>query len=532
MSAPHRPISRGKVVRWPAILLLAAAVVAMTIVSGDDDDGSATAAVDRPVVPTAGEASSLSSTWYCAAGTIIQDGFADHELIIANPSPSAADVRLTVFPVLAPAPIQIDLGDNDVSGELVLNPPEAVALDQVGVSLEVPPYTVRRARVAELEGVAGEHAAVLVEADVGNMVVEHVLTGPSGVGAAPCGSTSAGAAYFAAGTTRKGAREVLSIFNPFPGDAVVDITFTTDAGPRTPQIYDGLVIPSGTILPVDITDVVTLFDQVSAAIDVRIGRVISDRLLVVDGSEGPGGVSVAVGAPQPADAWVFASSAPEGAVDAITIHNPSTTDEASVDVEIFLDLPEFNGRVEPVGLTIRPGRTETVALTPGAELVSSGRVVDASARIPDDVGYWAAVRSLNGVDIVADHLTIATTPEPVAVSASPGAPVAATRHYAATLTGQGELVVVNPAEDRIAVLDVTVYRDEQVFSVASLEVSRLSRLVLDLAALGVPPDAVLEIVSTEPVFAERRAPAGDAGSVTMQTVVAAGTTSTPELPLS
>lgn len=529
MTGPQRVTSRGRVVRWPAILLLAAAAAVMVVVDGDSPARDELVAVERPVVPTSGTSDALSSTWYCAGGTVLVDGPADHEVVLANPSGVAASVRLTIFPVLAPAPIQINL--DDATTDTALMPPEAVRLESVGATLDVLPRTVVRTRLADLEGVTGEHAAVLVEADAGDLVVEHVVSGPSGAGAAPCASASASSWYFAAGTTRKGARETLSIFNPFPGDAVVDLSFATNEGPRTPQIYSGLVVPSGSVLPVDITDVVTLFDSVSAALEVRTGRVVTDRLLTLDGSEGPGGVSVAVGSPRPAETWVFGSNPPVDAVDAIVIYNPSLTDEAQVDVEVSLDVPEFNGRVEPIGLNIRPGRTETVALTPGAELVSSGRVTDASERIIDGVGYWTAVRSLNGVPVVADHLTVAPTATPAAASASPGAPVAATVHMTPTHDGVGEVVLVNPAADRIAVVSLRLFADGQEFTLSGAEIAPRSRLVLDLQELGAPANGLLVIDSTEPVFSETRRTLEGAGSFTAQAVVRAGTTSRPDLPL-
>lgn len=524
--------SRARVVRWPALLLLTAAIAVMVTVSGDAPSPGESTIDARPLVPSAGAAESLSSTWYCAAGTITDEGPADHHLVIANPSSAEANVELTVYPVLAPQPIEIDVeGTTDVADQLDLAPPEAVSLGAVPVDLVVEPRSVLRTRLGDLDGVEGEHAAALVESDVGDMIVEHIVSGSSGTGVAPCASASADSFHFAAGTTRKGARQTLAIFNPFPGDAVVDITFATDVGPRAPQIYDGLVVPSGSVLPVDITDVVTLFDTVSANLDVRTGRVVADRLLDVDGSQGPGGLSVAVGSPQPADVSVFPSSAPNGAVDVIVVHNPSLSDEAEVDVEIHLDVPEFNGTVEPVRIKIRPGRTETLVLSPGAELVSAGRVNDVSGRIVDDVGYWAAVRSLNGVPVVADHVTVDEAPSPVAFSASPGVTVSATSHMFTTLDGVGEVVVVNPAEDEIAALELRLFADGQEFSLAPVEVPRNSRLVLDLEALGVPPDGVFLLDASAPVLAERRVSLAGQGSVTTSTLPVAGTTSTPDLPL-
>lgn len=533
MSTSWPGTTRARVVRWPAAALLTALVAVMVVVdSGNDAAQPSAVDIERPVVPTAGKSESLTSTWYCAAGTIFEDGPADHELVIANPSTTTAVVDLTVYSVLAPARIEINLeSDGGISDTATPRPPEATDLGSVTATVTIGPRSVLRTLVGAIEGVGGEHGAVLIESNVGDMFVEHIVSGPNGRGMAPCASASAATWYFPAGSTRKGAREILSIFNPFPGDAVVDITFATEAGSRSPQIYDGLVVPSGTVLPVDITGVVTLFDSVSADINVRTGRVIVDRLLFFDGSEGPGGLSVSLGSTLVSEVWVFASSAPAGASDAIVIHNPSLTDEARVDVEVHLDVPEFNGTVEPIEVTLRPGRTEIVLLGGTPELISGGRVQDASSRIADDVGYWVGVRALDGVPVVAEHLTMATDPVPVAVSASPGQPVAATRLFLTTLDGTGEVVVVNPAADRIAALDLRVFVDGQDFSLAPIEVPQQSRVVLDLAALGVPPGAILVIESTEPVVGERRVSLDGAGSVTAGLVPMAGTASVVDLPL-
>lgn len=521
------PASRARVVRWPAILLLAAAIVLMVVVDtdGNGDVPDDEALLERPLVPTAGRAESLSSTWYCAAGTIVEGGFADHTLVIANPSPVEAQVELTSFAVLAPQPITIDLESDDVAGDVGLVPPEAVALGSTQASVQVAPRSVLRIRLAD-QGVGGEHAAVLVESNVGDMVVEHIVAGRAGSSMAPCASSSAQEWHFAGGTTRKDAREVISIFNPFPGDAVVDLSFIADGANRSPQVYSGLVVPSGTVLPVDISDVVTLFDIVSADLSVRTGRVVADRLVVVDGSEGVAGLSVAPGSIAPAALWVLAANPASGGVDAVVITNPSET-EAIVDVEIRLDLPEFNGSVEPVGLTIRPGRTEVVVLSPGAELVSGGRVVDASDRILDDVGYWVTVRSSGSTPVVVDHLVVA----PTAYAMSPGLPVAATSHVMTTGDGGGEIVVVNPAPDRIAQLELRLMREGQEFIVVTSEVPQSSRLVIDLESLGIGADGLLLVDTSEPVLIERRLALGANGSFAATAIPVAGTTSSPVVPL-
>ncbi|MEM7285325.1 MAG: DUF5719 family protein [Actinomycetota bacterium] len=529
MIAPSTPTDRSRVTRWPAIILLAAVISLMAIVdAGDDQPALGVGTLERPIVPTAGKSEALSSAWYCAAGTIVEDGFADHTLVIANPSAAEASVALTVHPVLAPQPLTIDLDAEDVAEELELVPPEAVDLGAVQTAVTIPPLSVQRIRVGDLDGVGGEHAAVLVESDVGPMVVEHMLSGSAGASLAPCASTSSSSWYFAAGTTRRGAREVISIFNPFPGDAVVDMTFTADGSARAPQIYEGLVVPSGTVLPVDITDVVTLFDVVSASLDVRTGRVVADRIVTLDGSEGLSGLSVAPGSSTPALRWVLPSSGPAGSVDAIAITNPSDV-EADLDIEVRLDVPEFNGTVEPIGVAVREGKTVVVVLREGADLVGAASVVDASGRVLEDVGYWAVVRSLNGVEVIVERFTVGTVDE-VATSASPALPVAATGHRFTSGDGGGAVVVVNPAGDRLVTVDISAIFEGARFDVTTIEVGQGARIVVDLEALGVPADALVALDSSDPVFVERRYRLGVAGEATTMSVPVAGTETIPDIP--
>ena len=111
--------------------------------------------------------------------------------------------------------------------------------------------------------------AALVEADGGPVAVEHRVTGPHGVDVGPCASASAPVWHLASGATTRDAREVLVLFNPFPTDAIVDITFDTDAGSREPVRFQGFPVAAGTVVGVDIGDDVARESQVSATLRTR-----------------------------------------------------------------------------------------------------------------------------------------------------------------------------------------------------------------------------------------------------------------------
>jgi hypothetical protein len=42
------------------------------------------------------------------------------------------------------------------------------------------------------------------------------------------------------------------LFNPFPGDAIVDLSFATDQGPSTPPDFQGVVVPARGVKALDV----------------------------------------------------------------------------------------------------------------------------------------------------------------------------------------------------------------------------------------------------------------------------------------
>jgi hypothetical protein len=347
-------------------------------------------------------------------------------------------------------------------------------------------------------------ASAIVEVDGGEIAVEHQITdlreGGGGRATAPCSSTAAREWSFPWGVTARGARELLVFMNPFPDDATVDVLLATDQGTREPRRLQNLVVRGRSSLGVFIEQD-TRRDHVSAQVEVSRGRLVVDRVQTFDGTN-PAleGVTLGLGAPTPAEVWVF----PDGTIDdgiteQIVVYN-SSREVAEVDVEVRLDDPETNGVPEPFELTIAPNRFSIVNLhepDPGAS-------EDVPPRIPPGVGHTVLVRSLNGVAVTAERVVTLSEPSSqLGVSATLGAPLAAPTWFlpGGGVTAERETYVTffNASPDAAAQVDVSAMVDGQrrvLSGLQGLEVPaggrrtvRLSEHVDDIEVLPLVIDA-------------------------------------------
>src|SRR5581483_1041423 len=72
--------------RGPALLALAALLVAGVVAAVVVHAPAPAKAAPRPVMPTAGPASALSSTWYCPLATADKAGQASGTIVVSNPA--------------------------------------------------------------------------------------------------------------------------------------------------------------------------------------------------------------------------------------------------------------------------------------------------------------------------------------------------------------------------------------------------------------------------------------------------------------
>ena len=359
-AGPRREPARR---RLPALRVLGALLVA----------GGAADRLYRPEAGSGGEVSSgmpvaaparaLTSTWYCAGASANPGGPADGAVIVANP------------------------GRRALTGSVTIVPSEG--------SLRTVPLTVPAASTAVVRHqdlVQSPFAAALVELDGGEVVVEHSVSGPLGASIAPCASRASDRWYFAGGSTAREDTMLLALFNPFPEDAIADLSFSTDQGPAAPADFKGIVVRGGSLSVVNVGEHVRRRDAVAATVAARRGRLVVDRIQLRN-TGNRRGTTLALGAPSPGDTWYF----PDGVVvdgfeERVLLYNPSD-EEAEVDVEMLLD----EGAAEPFEITVPPG--EHVPL-----------LVNDEDRIPKGVAHAIVVQSVNDVGVVAERSITAGPP--------------------------------------------------------------------------------------------------------------------------
>jgi hypothetical protein len=464
---------QGRVRRWPALLVLLALVVAAGVVQHQRDQR-----VTRPqpvlvsqLQPVAAGPGTLSSTWYCAAGTATgtATGLAEQTVVVQNASGRALGGHIEAI---------------TDSGKTAARTFRVPARDHLDI------------RVSDL--IVAPYASAVVEMAGGEVAVAHVLSGPTGTTTAACSTTPSADWYVPSGTTAPGTRQLLALFNPFPSDAIATVTFATDAGSRAPDSYDGVVIPGGQVTVLDVGAVVTLRTQLATTVAVREGRLIVDQLQSADGTNGTvKGLAVTPAAPGASPRWWFADGpATAGAKTMVAVQNPGTS---PVKVSLSLRL-DANGTVSPFETTVAPL---------GYSLID----VTGDGRVPVGVGFTAVARSAGAQPIVVDRVVQAAAPAvPSGFDVTLGSPAVASRWLipAGVLpsASQATVIVTNPSSTQVVQVGLSTVAAGQ--AVAVTGIARTETIAAGRRAGFVVPtgagvaESSLQVVSNRPVVVEER----------------------------
>lgn len=273
-----------------------------------------------------------SATWFCAAGTGVQAGAADHIVFVANPTDRALTARLDIYGAGV-------VGTGQTPGT------------SANHTIVLGPHTTTVIRLGDL--LVAPWVAALVSID-GAGVVTHQVGGGAGGDIGRCASLASSEWYFPWGQTALGSTLQLALFNPFPGDAVVDLSFATDEGYRTPEDFESLLVPARSLAILDIGAVVTRRQHVSTAVKARKGQVVAEMVQTTIGTSGEPSLDMTLGAPAAASTWYFASGrASADVVERFVVYNPS---ERSLEAELTLipEVADVEGQIEPFQLRVGP----------------------------------------------------------------------------------------------------------------------------------------------------------------------------------
>ena len=355
---PHRhPTTR----RLAAIVAIVALLLVAAAVDHRSSEPVPVATVRTNGMPVLPPATSLNASWYCPGAGAAGTGPAEGIIAILNPGESPIDATLTVVPS---------------------------AGDAVQKQQPVAPRTTALIKLSDV--VKAPVAAALVEMQGGVGAVEQVIAGPTGLDGTACATAASDHWYFATGTTEKDATFQLMLFNPFPGDAIVDLSFATDQGPATPGEFQGLVVPARGLTVVNVGEHVRRRLDIATSVTVRSGRVVAGRVQL---QSSPPGATATLGAAAVAPQWTFPDGiAADGIRERYRIYNPGDR-EAQVEAAMVLD----QGEAEPFELSV-PARS-------ALDLVTNDQT-----RIPKGVAHAAVISSTNGAGVVVERVTEAVKP--------------------------------------------------------------------------------------------------------------------------
>jgi hypothetical protein len=432
-AAPRAGGARRSSARYPVLIGVAGLLVAGGLIDrSGGHPGPPPVSASQPV-PVAAPPSALSSSWFCAGATDSPNGPVPGEVVIANDGTTTLSARVRL-----------------------------VASSGAGMTTVVAVAAHTSVAVAEALPSNPAWIGAVVDLDGGAAAVTQHVNGSLGEATAPCATAGSTQWYLPTGAALVNATETITLLNPYPTDAVVDMTFTTDQGIEAPGDFQGLIVPAGGMVPVDLRSHLRRRQQIATTVRARTGRVVAWGTEVVtppasgqaligapadasnptsaDPAAPASGLTLTLGAPSAGTSWAWPDGvAGNGLDERYVIYNPSAR-QADVSLSVALD----QGQAEPFALTVGPGQVTTV-------------VSDSEARIPPGVGHTATVQSTNGVGVIAARSLSGVAPSPRrGIGVLLGARVASSDWLVplAATGGSDDLVLLAPGSNP---LNVTVY---------------------------------------------------------------------------
>lgn len=412
-----------RTVRWLPRLLIPLAVAAALLIDARDDRTPPSAAPESPqaltqiVVPPP---DALTSSWFCPAvgmkAPVQGFGEVTTEVLLTNMTAEVASVS-------------IEFRGRTTGRQFVT---ADVAPRSTGV-------------VTTSDYVRDEVIGALVEASSGGLAVTRRFVSPLGIDEARCSSVLAPNWYIPVGDTQADALAVVAIMNPLPRDAIVDVTFASEAefGPFVAPALSGVVVPAWSTVAVDIGEHARRRDVVAASVRARTGRIAVDSLVAYDGSIGRRGLAAELASVAVGERWLVPVAGADSQTQLwVRIFNPSD-DVAEVAASVMSDDPLG----DRLAFAVASHDVVELKVEPPGELAPGLETLLAAPGLP----FGVSVASQNGVPVIVwAEALVGSAANPLTDIAA-GAPSGAAASDGAT-DGSGEAGEPSAVEVRPPVL--------------------------------------------------------------------------------
>lgn len=345
--------------RYPALVLVVLAFVAViaTTRSTRSAETAVYSVAAQGWMPHVSPRAGLTETWFCpgvpATGDDVQG-----ELVVANLTGTRLEGTVLVVNDQR-ASVRIDLAV-DAWAHAVVDLDQTLPGGMVGA-------------VVEVEGVTGSAGA-------GAALVEQVSRQSTGTSSAACATATSDEWYLADGYTVAGSTDALVLTNPGEQTVVVDVSFITREGPRSPNRYSGLTISPRSVRVLDLgaPGAGAQSEPVLAVqVEASQGRLVVGRSQTFRGG-GRTGAQVSLAQPALREQWWFAGShVGGGRVEEYVLYNP-TDDDVNAEI-VILGVPTA---VQPDAVPV-PARS-VATFNPGSlEGMSEGQYAVVFATLAD-----------------------------------------------------------------------------------------------------------------------------------------------------
>ncbi|MEA3186032.1 MAG: hypothetical protein QOC57_1004 [Ilumatobacteraceae bacterium] len=458
--------------RFVIAVIVLATMVGVVVMQRSRPVHSAQAEFSRlglPTMPFVPKGQFVTSAWFCA-GVPVGKAQLGGSAIVVNPGEVALSGKITVFT-------------------------DAAGVAAAGAPFEVPARATKAFDLSQLQP-QGSFVSAMIEIYGGGGFVEQRADSASGSAVSSCSNSTAATWYFADGYTVDGSREQLVITNPFPSDAIVNISESTATESRRPAILQSLLVKAESVLVISQDLLAKRELELAITVSTSRGRVVVGRAQEYLASVGRAGFTMTLGAPSLGQQFYFADGevAPN-VIERYSIYNGSQTD-AVVNVA-FLGLDESAAFVNPEPIVVPAGKV--ASLVAGDVGVPAGR-------------HGAVFTTETAGSIVVERAITRTTADTVATTVVMGSPAsfASTRWSMAIgtdLAVDNILVVLNATGSDATVTVKTLGAGGEVpvpgMDAIALPAGRVITIgVSDQTALGHP----LVVESTQRIFVERLLP--------------------------